>query len=57
MSSFVAFINAFLSYLMVLIVFVAVGGLGCFIGLKLRKNKNAKEEALAKAEGTSEANA
>ena len=43
MSSVALFINAFLSYFVQLLVFVAVGALGAFIGLCLRKNKNAKE--------------
>ncbi len=38
------FINGFLSYLVVLLVFVAVGGVAIFLGISLRKRANAKAE-------------
>lgn len=39
-----AFINSFLSYLLVFFVFCIVGGFGIFMGITLRKRKNTKEE-------------
>lgn len=38
-------INSLLSYLMLVIVFVAVAGAGLLIGLFLRRRKNAQEAA------------
>lgn len=38
------FINSFLSYLVVFLVFCCVGGFAIFMGITLRKRKNAKEE-------------
>ena len=43
----ISFINSFLSYVLVVVAFVAVMFVGGFIGLKLRKSKDAKEAALA----------
>ena len=43
-----AFINSFLSYLLVFFVFCIVGGFGIFMGITLRKRKNAKEENQSK---------
>ena len=39
-----AFLNSFVSYLLLLIVFVVVGGAAVFLGITLRKNANAKAE-------------
>lgn len=39
-----AFLNSFVSYLLLLIVFVVVGGAAVFIGITLRRNANAKAE-------------
>ena len=45
MANLILFINSFLSYLLVVAVFVIVIGIAVFAGMKLRKNKNAKEAA------------
>ena len=39
-----AFLSGFVSYLLLLIVFVVVGGAAVFLGITLRKNANAKAE-------------
>ncbi|MCM1090336.1 MAG: hypothetical protein NC092_08465 [Butyrivibrio sp.] len=39
-----AFLNSFVSYLLLLIIFVVVGGAAVFIGITLRKSANAKAE-------------
>lgn len=39
----VAFINSFLSYLLLLLVIVVLGGIAITVGITLRKKKNAKE--------------
>lgn len=38
------FVSGFLSYLLVLIVFVVVGGAAIFLGITIRKSANAKAE-------------
>ncbi|MBO4981991.1 MAG: hypothetical protein J6C84_08880 [Lachnospiraceae bacterium] len=38
------FMNSFLSYLMLLLVIVLVAGLAVFIGISLRRKKNASEQ-------------
>ncbi len=38
------FLNAFLSYGLVLLCFIVAGGLAIFLGITLRKNKNKQEE-------------
>ena len=38
----VAFINTFLSYLLLLVIVVCVAGIGIAIGIFLRKKKNAQ---------------
>lgn len=38
------FINGFLSYLLVLVVFCVVGGAAIFLGITMRKSANAKAE-------------
>ncbi len=40
------FINGFVSYLLLLLVFVAVGGAAVFLGITLRKSANAKAEQI-----------
>ena len=45
-----AFLSSFISYLLEMIILVAIGLLGGFIGVSLRKKKNAKEEAFASAD-------
>lgn len=40
----IAFINSFLSYLLVFVVFGAVAGFAIFVGITMRKRKNAAAE-------------
>lgn len=42
MSSLVAFLNSFLSYLLLFGAFVLIAAVAIFIGITLRKSKNAK---------------
>ena len=44
-----AFVNVFLSYLLLLLLIVAVAGIAAFIGITMRKKKNA-ESMKAEAE-------
>ena len=41
------FVIGFLSYLILMLVFVVVGGVAIFLGISLRKKSNAKAERLA----------
>ena len=50
MANLVLFINSFLSYLLVVVVFVLVASIAVFVGIKLRKNKNIKDAAGEAAE-------
>ena len=43
MENGILFLNSFLSYLLVVAAFVAVGALGGIIGYQLRKRKDAKK--------------
>ncbi len=42
----IPFINSFLSYLLLMLIIAALAGLGTFIGITLRKKKNAKMVAM-----------
>lgn len=42
MAKLILFLNAFLSYLLVFVLIVAVVVVACIIGVKWRKNKDAK---------------
>ena len=55
MSNLTAFLNSFLSYLLVFAVFIAVGGAPVAIGINMRPKKNRKEEQEAKENKDSEA--
>lgn len=44
MTNFIYFANAFLSYLLVFIVFAILIVCAVLVGIKVRKNKNKKEE-------------
>ena len=44
MTNLVLFLNSFLSYLLVVIVFVLVAGIAVFAGIRLRKNHDRKED-------------
>ncbi len=48
MSNLTAFLNSFLSYLLVFAVFIAVGGAAVAIGINMRRKKDRKEEQEAK---------
>lgn len=41
----VAFLNSFLSYLLLMVVIAAVAGVAIFIGITMRKKKNQAEPA------------
>ncbi len=58
MTNLILFLNSFMSYLIVVAVFVLVIGIAIFIGIKLRKNQNAKDaaEEAAEAENTGATN-
>ena len=43
MTNAILFANSFLSYLLLMAIIVLLCGIAIFIGIKLRKNKNAKE--------------
>ena len=45
MVNLVAFLNSFLSYLLLFLVFVAIGAAAIALGIFLRKRKNAKDNA------------
>lgn len=44
MGNAILFLNSFLSYLLLMAVIVVIAGVAVFIGIKMRKNKNAKEQ-------------
>lgn len=46
MTNLILFINSFLSYLLVVVVFVAAIGVAVFSGIKLRKKKDSQKAAL-----------
>lgn len=39
----VSFLNTFLSYLLLMVIILALGGVAIFAGITLRKKKNARE--------------
>ena len=45
MANFTLFFNSFLSYLLLFILIVILGVIACFIGINLRKKKDAKDAA------------
>ena len=47
MENLILFINSFLSYLLVVAVVAVLGAIAIFIGIKLRKRKNAELSAAA----------
>lgn len=49
MSNVISFVNSFLSYLLLMAIIVIIAGIAIFIGIKCRKNKNAKAEEAEKA--------
>jgi len=44
-SNLIAFINTFLSYLLVAVIIAALAGVAIFIGIRLRKNKDKQLES------------
>lgn len=49
------FVNSFMSYLLLLLVFVVVGGAAVFLGITLRKNMDAKTEKTENAQAAENA--
>lgn len=47
MNNLILFLNSFVEYLIVFCIFVVLAGVAVFIGITLRKRKNAKEAAEA----------
>lgn len=54
MGNLIAFINAFLSYLLIFVFIIALVIVACIIGVKWRKIKDAKNAAIADAEEQTE---
>jgi len=54
MENLISFINAFLSYFLVFVIAVTLMVSGAFIGITMRKKKNAKEEAMSEEEAVTE---
>ncbi len=50
MTNLILFVNAFLSYLLVFVLIVALVIVACVIGVKWRKSKDAKAAAEAQAD-------
>lgn len=50
MNQLIEFLRMFFSYVLVFLVYGAVAGAGIFIGIKWRKSKNAKAEAVGSVE-------
>ena len=48
MNNLIAFVNEFLSYLLVMVIIVALCGVAIFIGTTLRKRKDKQEAEAAK---------
>lgn len=48
------FLLCIAQYLIEMIILIAIGGLGAFIGIKLRRNKDAKVAAAEQADTTKE---
>ncbi|MCI6713872.1 MAG: hypothetical protein MR523_02885 [Lachnospiraceae bacterium] len=54
MTNLILFVNAFLSYLLLFVLVVALVIAACIIGVKLRKNKDAKAAAEKDADAASD---
>jgi len=52
MGNVILFTNTFLSYLLLLVIIVVIAGVGVFIGIKMRKNKDSKMETAQASDGT-----
>lgn len=55
MNNLILFVNSLLSYLLVFVVIVIVAGIAIFIGITMRKKKNAKEALEAETADAEEA--
>lgn len=52
MTNLILFVNAFLSYLLIFVLIIALVVVACFIGVKCWKSKDAKEAEASGQEGT-----
>lgn len=50
MNNLILFVNSFLSYLLVMVIIAVIAGAAAFIGIKARKNKDAKAAQTEKIE-------
>ena len=50
MNNLISFVNTFLSYLVLMVIILIVGGIAIAIGLTMAKRKNAKKAVEAAAE-------
>lgn len=50
MKEFMLFLSTFCSYLLVMVVIAVVGAIAMYIGIRLRKKKNAEENKAADVE-------
>lgn len=55
MNNLILFVNSLLSYLLVFVVIVIVAGIAMFIGITMRKKKNAQEALEAETADAEEA--
>lgn len=55
MNNLILFVNSLLSYLLVFVVIVIVAGIAIFIGITMRKKKNAQEALEAETADAEEA--
>lgn len=46
----IAFINSFLSYVVLFLIMAAIAGFGIFMGITMRKKKNVKDAAAPESE-------
>ncbi len=49
MNNLILFLNSFFSYLLVVVIVAALGGVAIYIGIRMRKNKNRQLENGEKA--------
>lgn len=54
MTNLILFVNAFLSYLLIFVLIIALVIVACMIGIKWRKSKDAKAALNVDAEGQAE---
>lgn len=51
MANLIAFINSFLSYFLLFAFIIVLCLIAAFVGIKLRKNKDLKDDKLAETQG------